>query len=407
MKRKINILLAVLLFSVYVSGTAFADESVTTETIGNLTFEVPTDWSVSTKEADDSTTVTYSSGDGAALVVMYLPVDFNLDDYDESSQRKLLDALLSSFESYDNYVEFSNEDSVFENRVANTRIFTYDSNNKSYYAAACSMYTGEGLAAFVYGVLTSTGKDSSLDVFSDIVDTIKTDSTNIKNTETKNEAKEYTKYSANIYKVGTDIPAGEYVVFAEEDHGYFCVSPDSNQDDITFNDNFDYNSIITVNDGEYLELSGCYAVPFDENPEVDLAGSGMFKVGTHIPAGEYKLEVTGSHGYYCIYPDSRQDDIIANDNFENQNYVTVSDGQYLILSGCKFADTPTKPMKSYTDTDTVKKVQESLNAAGYDCGTPDGIAGSGTKAAIEKYQTDNGMTVTGTITDELLEELGI
>ena len=52
-------------------------------------------------------------------------------------------------------------------------------------------------------------------------------------------------------------------------------------------------------------------------------------------------------------------------------------------------------------------MQEALNAAGYDCGTPDGVAGSGTKAAIEKYQTDKALTVTGTITDELLEALGI
>lgn len=108
-----------------------------------------------------------------------------------------------------------------------------------------------------------------------------------------------------------------------------------------------------------------------------------------------------------MYPDSRQDDIIANDNFENQNYVTVSEGQYLVLSRCKFAETPTKPVKSYTDAETVKKVQEALNAAGYDCGTPDGIAGSGTAGQVEKYQTEKGLTVTGTITDEVLASLGI
>lgn len=64
------------------------------------------------------------------------------------------------------------------------------------------------------------------------------------------------------------------------------------------------------------------------------------------------------------------------------------------------------PMVTYTDVDTVKKVQETLNAAGYDCGTPDGIAGDKTKAQIEKYQTDNGLEVTGTVTDELVESIG-
>ena len=107
-----------------------------------------------------------------------------------------------------------------------------------------------------------------------------------------------------------------------------------------------------------------------------------------------------------MYPDSRQDDIIANDNFENQNYVTVSEGQYLVLSRCKFAETPTKPVKSYTDAETVKKVQEALNAAGYDCGTPDGIL-ENVLEQVTVYQLVNGLTLTMTITEEVLASLGI
>lgn len=61
----------------------------------------------------------------------------------------------------------------------------------------------------------------------------------------------------------------------------------------------------------------------------------------------------------------------------------------------------------YSDKDTVKKVQQALNDAGYDCGTPDGAAGKKTKAAITSYQTDKGLTVTGVIDDELLVSLGL
>lgn len=171
----------------------------------------------------------------------------------------------------------------------------------------------------------------------------------------------YTKYTFSESKIGRDMPAGEYIVFASGGSGYFCVSSDSNQDDILFNDNFEYNSIITVNDGEYLELSRCYAIPVEENPEVELTGEGMFKVGTHIPAGEYKVDSGNDMGYYCIYSDSRQSDIIANDNFKGQNYVTVSDGQYLVLSRCKFTDTPEKSVPSYTDSETIRKVQEETS----------------------------------------------
>ena len=61
----------------------------------------------------------------------------------------------------------------------------------------------------------------------------------------------------------------------------------------------------------------------------------------------------------------------------------------------------------YTDAAVVRMVQEALNAAGFDCGTPDGQAGSKTRAALEAYQRDKGINVNGVITDELLEALGI
>ena len=62
---------------------------------------------------------------------------------------------------------------------------------------------------------------------------------------------------------------------------------------------------------------------------------------------------------------------------------------------------------TYTDKDTVKKVQQALNEAGYECGTPDGIAGKKTAAAITQYQTDKGLEANGTIDDALLEAMGL
>ena len=62
---------------------------------------------------------------------------------------------------------------------------------------------------------------------------------------------------------------------------------------------------------------------------------------------------------------------------------------------------------TYTDKGTVKKVQQALNNAGYNCGTPDGIAGKKTYAAISSYQKDKGLAQTEQIDDALLQALGL
>lgn len=143
-------------------------------------------------------------------------------------------------------------------------------------------------------------------------------------------------YREGQYKVGVDIPSGEYVIFSDyTNSGYFALTSDSNGNDIIVNENFDYNSIITIYDGEYIELSRSRAVPISEVTSLPKDESDMFKIGVHLPAGEYKLIADEAGGYYCVYNDNRQQDIESNDNFSGQSYVTVKDGQYLVLLRCK------------------------------------------------------------------------
>ena len=58
------------------------------------------------------------------------------------------------------------------------------------------------------------------------------------------------------------------------------------------------------------------------------------------------------------------------------------------------------------DVSLVKRVQQKLNALGYNTGTPDGIMGSNTKRALEKYQTDKGLPV-GNLNIATMESLGV
>ena len=392
--KKMKMLLSIIL-SVMVALSASIPSYATNLTIEGINLEYPDTWDkIDYEENDDSTTASFMCGKGGLQITVY-PYEEDLKDFSSM----LFNSVVEGLKSDEDYEEDESSDTEINGKTSHIASFYYQDN----IGTMIVIDTGNSIAELLYLCPTVSASTDEFDELIDVIDSITFDESNSGASDDIN----YTKYNPDFYKVGTDIPSGEYILFAKDGYGYFCVSPDSNQDDITFNENFDYNSFITINDGEYLELYSCYAIPVEENPEIDLSGPGMFRVGIDIPAGEYKLAATDDCGYYCIYPDSRQDDIISNDIFENQNYVTVSNGQYLVLSGCKFTEIPEKPVRTYTDPETVKKVQEALNAAGYDCGTPDGIAGSGTTGKVEKYQTDNGLKVTGTITDELLDSLGI
>lgn len=151
------------------------------------------------------------------------------------------------------------------------------------------------------------------------------------------------KYGEGQYKVGKDIPAGTYMLWVSDVKygGYFVYSSDPNADDIIENDSFATNSIIEVYDGEYLELRRCDAFPIKQaeapRKQNGVFGEGFYIIGEHIPAGEYKLEITDEKygGYYCIYNDVRRNDIDSNGSFTGSRYISLSEGQYLKLNRCK------------------------------------------------------------------------
>ena len=144
-------------------------------------------------------------------------------------------------------------------------------------------------------------------------------------------------YKSGTYKVGTDMPAGEYVLTSSKGSGYVSVSSDSSGelDSLIDNDNFGVQDYLIVNDGEYVTLgSGVTATPIDEAEVYSgTLSDGVFKVGRDLPAGEYQVSASGGSGYWARNYSGvgSSNDIIANNNFENSTYVTVEDGEYLQL----------------------------------------------------------------------------
>jgi len=142
-----------------------------------------------------------------------------------------------------------------------------------------------------------------------------------------------------MYKVGTDLSAGEYVIITNNsEQGYMQITKDSTGtfDSIISNENIANRTYVTVNDTEYLTVKNAKIYPLDKAPKIDTSSGtlsdGMYKVGTDIQAGEYKIN-SPSNGYIEITSGSRHtlDGIISNDNFTGDKYITIQDGQYMKL----------------------------------------------------------------------------
>lgn len=324
-----------------------------TTTMDDITFSVSSDWR---KEKSENGGYTWYAKDLSFFQV-------NTSDAGDGDETKFLAALYISFKRMDGVTEYSDPEAV-EIGGANGVKFSINMDVEDYGERTMKLY------CMVYNkknynfLFTSMDEDSCdiSDYEDDIISSIsfaeksteleasvitetttKATTTTEKVTEKATEPiKETVEYYSGTHKVGEDIPAGEYCIFATKSKrsGYYSVNSDSNGDNIIGNGIFDYNAFVTVSDGQYLELSNAKAVPIEDVDKIETNETGMFRVGIDIPAGEYQVIPTkeGSSGYYCIYNSSEPNaPIVANDLFEGQAYATVSEGQYLVLERAKFA----------------------------------------------------------------------
>ncbi|EJR13197.1 hypothetical protein LKL81_11205 [Bacillus paranthracis] len=158
-----------------------------------------------------------------------------------------------------------------------------------------------------------------------------------KSVETANPA---TSFGEGMYKVGVDVPSGEYMLIAQNGMGYFSINSSSSSDSILANDNFAGNSIITIENGQYVTINRAKMYPINNAPSLTpvngILPDGMYIVGKHIPAGEYKITPSsGRMGYFSINSGStvsQLKNIIENGNFNGERYIKVNNGQYLKIN---------------------------------------------------------------------------
>ena len=84
----------------------------------------------------------------------------------------------------------------------------------------------------------------------------------------------------------------------------------------------------------------------------------------------------------------------------------VMDGEMLDQADAPATSTVSNVI-DLTDKELIRKTQEALNAAGYDCGEADGVIGAKTSQAIQDYEADHDLTPYSGMNRELLHSLGV
>jgi len=151
-----------------------------------------------------------------------------------------------------------------------------------------------------------------------------------------------------MYKVGSEVKAGEYVIEATNNNGYFQVSSDSSGefDSIIVNDNLNKGEFryIIIKDDDYIKLQNCRmylsADKIIQPKNLDKIPPSTYKIGKDIPPGEYKLKAITQYAAYWERSNNPRDSIsgiIANDNIDDSAYVTVLNGEYFKIVGIEAA----------------------------------------------------------------------
>jgi len=148
-------------------------------------------------------------------------------------------------------------------------------------------------------------------------------------------------YQAGMYKVGPDIPPGEYRLFANDNSGYWAVlsSAHASSSAILRNCNFSDVDYVTLENGQFFEVNRASFVLSEHylSKPAERLSPCSYRVGIDAPPGEYLLEVVGdSDGYFEIREDTCVATRIASNHcFSGRAYVFVERGQYLRLERCK------------------------------------------------------------------------
>ena len=294
--------------------------------------------------------------------------------------------------------------------AADTTVFTYDGNAKTYGIADTADYTVTGNSQTNAGdhTVTVALKDKATTAWADGTTADKTYTFTIKQATPTGEPA-YTKITTSGKKladaalsIGTITPAGGTIawddpttteVVANKSYGWTYTPADANYTTLTGSIELWHKSTSSGGGGSY------YAPVVPDMPMVYWGCTG-----DAVKTLQEKLNAKGfnSGNVDGIFGAKTYAAVTA---FQKANSLGV-DGIVGKLTWAKLYDaTPvnvtsvtTQPMlRTGSRGDAVRKLQELLNAKGYTCGSVDGIFGSKTYAAVLAFQKANGLAADGIV----------
>lgn len=165
---------------------------------------------------------------------------------------------------------------------------------------------------------------------------------------------DYTQFSQYWYdgafKCGVDFQPGEYYILPLYTGGHmFSVSNTPNNFPYTNYEDYKLINKYTFAEGQFVKVEhGALMVPAEEVDTENWWKYGAYLVGKDIPAGDYKVEqisndyntelsrMMGASGTYQVCEKSpEKKPIVYQDLFQSQMYVTLKEGQYLVVVNCK------------------------------------------------------------------------
>lgn len=147
------------------------------------------------------------------------------------------------------------------------------------------------------------------------------------------------------YRCGTDFPAGDYYIMSITDAGAMYDVSD-NPTDFTWSE-YQMLRKVTVTDKQYVKIPhDGMMVHADEVDTSNWEKYGVFLVGKDLPEGEYKIETItdycalintkGVRGAYQVSEGSPENTPVScNLLFENQAYITLKNGQFLVINNAQ------------------------------------------------------------------------